>query len=99
MRYEIKDITPPENVREAMELQVAAERKKRAQILMSEGDKQSLINNAEAKKAEAILASEAEKMAKKEGIPGENLLILLEMRLDNVMFRLGYGRTRKESIF
>ena len=41
--------------------------------------------------------AKAEKMAKKEGIPGENLLILLEMRLDNVMFRLGYGRTRKES--
>ena len=37
------------------------------------------------------------KIAKKEGIPGENLLMLLEMRLDNVMFRLGYGRTRKES--
>ena len=36
-------------------------------------------------------------MAKKEGIPGENLLILLELRLDNVMFRLGYGRTRKEA--
>lgn len=33
----------------------------------------------------------------KEGIPGENLLMILEMRLDNVMFRLGYGRTRKEA--
>lgn len=33
----------------------------------------------------------------REGIPGENLLMLLEMRLDNVMFRLGYGRTRKEA--
>ena len=37
----------------------------------------------------------AEKM--RDGIPGENLLILLELRLDNVMFRLGYGRTRKEA--
>ena len=37
----------------------------------------------------------AERM--REGIPGENLLMLLELRLDNVMFRLGYGRTRKES--
>ena len=37
----------------------------------------------------------AEKM--REGIPGENLLILLELRLDNVMFRLGYGRTRKKT--
>lgn len=41
--------------------------------------------------------AKAVKMAKKEGIPGENLLILLELRLDNVMFRLGYGRTRKEA--
>ena len=41
--------------------------------------------------------AKAEKMAKKEGIPGENLLMLLELRLDNVMFRLGYGRTRKEA--
>ncbi|MFI3174630.1 MAG: 30S ribosomal protein S4 [Bacillota bacterium] len=41
--------------------------------------------------------AKAVKIAKKEGIPGENLLILLELRLDNVMFRLGYGRTRKEA--
>ncbi|WP_317854642.1 30S ribosomal protein S4 [Chakrabartyella piscis] len=41
--------------------------------------------------------AQAVKMAKKEGIPGENLLMILELRLDNVMFRLGYGRTRKES--
>ena len=33
----------------------------------------------------------------REGLPGENLLILLELRLDNVLFRLGYGRTRKEA--
>lgn len=41
--------------------------------------------------------AKAVKVAKKEGIPGENLLILLELRLDNAMFRLGYGRTRKEA--
>ena len=41
--------------------------------------------------------AKAEQIAKKEGIPGENLLMLLELRLDNVMFRLGYGRTRKEA--
>nr|MBP3598492.1 30S ribosomal protein S4 [Eubacterium sp.] len=33
----------------------------------------------------------------KYGTVGENLMILLELRLDNVMFRLGYGRTRKEA--
>jgi len=37
------------------------------------------------------------KASKMKGITGDNLMILLEMRLDNVMFRLGYGRTRKES--
>jgi len=41
--------------------------------------------------------AKAEQISKKEGIPGENLLMILELRLDNVMFRLGYGRTRKES--
>lgn len=33
----------------------------------------------------------------KNGTTGENLMILLELRLDNVMYRLGYGRTRKEA--
>ena len=54
MRYEIKDINPPESVLQAMELQVAAERKKRAQILESEGKRQSMINIAEADKESII---------------------------------------------
>ena len=40
------------------------------------------------------LYEKADKMA---GITGENLLMLLELRLDNVVYRLGYGRTRKEA--
>jgi regulator of protease activity HflC (stomatin/prohibitin superfamily) len=59
MRYEIKDILPPETVKQAMELQVAAERQKRAKILDSEGDRQSQINKAEAQKQEVVLGSEA----------------------------------------
>jgi regulator of protease activity HflC (stomatin/prohibitin superfamily) len=59
MRYEIKDIQPPQTVLQAMELQVAAERQKRAQILDSEGSRQAKINNAEAAKAEVVLNSEA----------------------------------------
>ena len=59
LRYEIKDITPPDNVRQAMELQVAAERKKRAEVLDSEGKRQSQINIAEGIKQEVALKSEA----------------------------------------
>ncbi len=39
MRYEIRDITPPHSVRAAMEMQAEAERRERAEILQSEGDK------------------------------------------------------------
>lgn len=59
MRYEIKDIQPPQSVLRAMELQVAAERKKRAQILESEGHRQAKINQSEAEKAQIVLNSEA----------------------------------------
>ena len=59
MRYEIKDIQPPNSILQAMELQVAAERQKRAKILESEGQRQSLINTAEGEKAQIVLNSEA----------------------------------------
>ncbi|MFI4983927.1 MAG: SPFH domain-containing protein [Rickettsiales bacterium] len=59
MRYEIRDIKPPVTVLKAMELQVAAERQKRALILDSEGKQQSQINLAEAEKRQVVLASEA----------------------------------------
>ena len=59
MRYEIKNITPPATVLKAMELQVAAERQKRAEILQSEGLRQSKINMAEGQKQEIVLNSEA----------------------------------------
>lgn len=58
MRYEIKDIQPPQSVLRAMELQVAAERQKRAQILDSEGNRQAKINHAEGEKAQVVLNSE-----------------------------------------
>lgn len=58
MRYEIKNITPPNSVLKAMELQVAADRQKRAAILESEGKMQAQINAAEAQKRQVVLASE-----------------------------------------
>ncbi|KAL1329101.1 hypothetical protein HN51_046244 [Arachis hypogaea] len=62
LRYEIRDISPPRGVRAAMEMQAEAERKKRAQILESEGERQANINIADGKKSAVILASEAAKM-------------------------------------
>ncbi|MBF0573979.1 MAG: paraslipin [Desulfamplus sp.] len=61
LRYEIKDITPPKTVMDAMEKQMRAEREKRAAIATSEGDRQSRINRAEGLKREAIEVSEGEK--------------------------------------
>lgn len=59
-RYEIKNITPPETVKNAMEMQVNAERERRALLAKSEGDKQSKINRSEGIKAETINHSEGE---------------------------------------
>ncbi len=61
-RYEIKSITPPQTIRDAMEKQMRAEREKRAMIAESEGDRQARINRAEGEKQEAIARSEGEKM-------------------------------------
>lgn len=59
LRYEIKNITPPKSVLNAMEKQMQAEREKRAVILTSEGEKQSAINQAEGQKQKVVLESEA----------------------------------------
>ncbi len=61
LRYEIKDINPPQSVMAAMELQVKAEREKRAEIARSEGERQARINMAEGQRQQAINVSEGEK--------------------------------------
>jgi regulator of protease activity HflC (stomatin/prohibitin superfamily) len=63
-RYEVKNIAPPQSIRDAMEKQMRAEREKRALIAESEGDKQAKINRAEGDKQEMIARSEGEKQRK-----------------------------------
>ena len=77
MRYEIKDIQPPTTILEAMELQVAAERQKRARIMESEGHRQSQINVAEGEKAQVVLNSEAAYTDQVNRAKGEAEAILL----------------------
>ncbi|KAL2803307.1 hypothetical protein BJX63DRAFT_440224 [Aspergillus granulosus] len=71
LRYEIRDIHAPEGVVEAMHRQVTAERSKRAEILDSEGQRQSAINIAEGRKQSVILASEADKIERINRAAGE----------------------------
>src|SRR5512136_3386354 len=60
-RYEVKNISPPQSIRDAMEKQMRAEREKRAIIAESEGTRQAKINVADGDKQEFILRSEGEK--------------------------------------
>jgi regulator of protease activity HflC (stomatin/prohibitin superfamily) len=61
-RYEVKNITPPQSVKDALEKQMRAERSKRAAIAESEGERESKINVSEGYKQEAIKRSEGEKL-------------------------------------
>jgi regulator of protease activity HflC (stomatin/prohibitin superfamily) len=63
LRYEVKNLTPPEAILRAMQAQITAEREKRALIAKSEGEKQQEINLAEGEKQAAILTSEGQKQA------------------------------------
>ncbi|MVX57340.1 SPFH domain-containing protein [Parasutterella muris] len=63
LRYEIKDLTPPKEILRAMQLQITAEREKRAVIATSEGQRQKEINVAEGERASMIAQSEGEMQA------------------------------------
>ncbi|OMP00974.1 Band 7 protein [Corchorus olitorius] len=76
LRYEIKDVNPPKGVKNAMDLQAEAERKKRAEILKSEGQRQASINIADGKRNAVILESEAAKISRINRATGEAEAIL-----------------------
>lgn len=76
LRYEIKNITPPQDVLAAMEKQMRAEREKRAVVLSSEGARDSAINTAEGEKQKVIKASEAKKQQQINEAEGEASAIL-----------------------
>jgi len=76
LRYEIKNINPPQDVLSAMEKQMRAEREKRAVILTSEGERDAKINEAEGGKQQVIKESEAVKQQKINEAEGEAEAIL-----------------------
>ena len=76
LRYEIKNINPPQDVLSAMEKQMRAEREKRAVILTSEGERDAKINEAEGGKQQVIKESEASKQQKINEAEGEAEAIL-----------------------
>ncbi len=76
LRYEIKNINPPNDVLTAMEKQMRAEREKRAVILTSEGERDAKINEAEGEKQRVIKESEAAKTQQINEAQGEAEAIL-----------------------
>lgn len=85
-RVEVKNIQPPQNIRDAMEKQMRAEREKREKILTAEGEKQSAITLAEGEKESAILKAEAIKERKIREAQGEAeaLLALQKARAEGI---------------
>jgi len=63
LRYEIRNLTPPDEIQKAMELQLTAERQKRAAIAKSEGERQQAINQSEGQKQSQINNADGERQA------------------------------------
>ncbi|XP_076018188.1 stomatin-like protein 2, mitochondrial [Genypterus blacodes] len=88
LRYEIKDIHVPPRVKESMQMQVEAERKKRATVLESEGTREAAINVAEGRKQAQILASEGEKAEQINKAAGEAQAVLAKAGAKSKAIRL-----------
>lgn len=76
LRYEIKDLTPPAAILQAMQAQITAEREKRALIAASEGRKQEQINIADGQREAEIAKSEGEKQGAINRAQGEAAAII-----------------------
>ena len=100
-RVEVKNIEPPQAIRDAMEKQMKAERERREQILIAEGHKQSAILEAEGQKQAMILQAEAQKESAIQKAKGEaeairevqqakaeGLKMLKEAGMDNAVLKL-----------
>ncbi len=100
-RVEVKNIEPPQAIREAMEKQMRAERERREQILIAEGHKQAAILEAEGRKQAMILQAEAEKEAAIQKATGEaeaikvvqeakanGLAMLRDVKIDSATLKL-----------
>ena len=85
-RIEHKNIEPPQEIRQAMEKQMKADREKRANILLAEGEKQAAITRAEGEKESAILRAEAVKQQKIREAEGQAqaLLLVQKAKADSV---------------
>lgn len=88
LRYEIKDIHVPPRVKESMQMQVEAERRKRATVLESEGTREAAINVAEGRKQAQILASEGEKAERINQALGEAQAVLAKAEAKSKAIRV-----------
>ena len=77
LRYEIKDVTPPQAILHAMEMQITAEREKRAMIFKSEGQRQQQINTSEGQQQQEINLADGRKQAEILRAEGEASAIAL----------------------
>jgi regulator of protease activity HflC (stomatin/prohibitin superfamily) len=94
-RVEIQDITPPPDIRDAMEKQMNAERNKRAAILQAEGERQAAVLKAQGEKEAAILQADADRESQMRRASGEADAIrkVAEAKADEV--KLVYGAMMK----
>lgn len=97
-RVELRDIAPSKAVQDSMELQMSAERKKRAAILTSEGEREAAINSARGKAEAQVLAAEAEQKAAILAAEAEQKVVVLRAqaeRQDQILRAQGTAEAMK----